>query len=409
MSQATPLPAVSLWRSPTAVILAGCLIALVSFGPRSAMGLFLEPMTVARGWDRETFALAMAIQNLLWGAGATISGALADRFGPSRVIALGAVIYALGLIGMAGAESGLMLHLTGGLLLGLGIAFTAFSVALAAIAKAVGPERRSLALGLGTAAGSLGQVLFSPLSQAFIANFGWHDSLFILSATCLLIIPLAFLLPADRPGKGSALAEQTVAEAVREAMGQQGFLLLIAGFFVCGFQVAFMTVHFPAYVVDIGLPAHIGALSIALIGLFNIAGSLLSGMAGQRYSKKYGLSSIYLARSVATVALLLAPKTEAVVLTYAAVMGLLWLSTVPLTSGLVAQVFGVRYMATLFGIVFLSHQVGSFLGVWLGGVLYDRYGSYDPLWWMSVALGIFAAIVHLPINERPLQRVAAAE
>lgn len=401
-----PASAIPLWRTPTAVIIAGCLIALLSFGPRSAMGLFLEPMTTARGWDRETFALAMAIQNLLWGAGSVIAGALADRFGPSRVIAVGAVIYALGLAGMAVSESGLMLHLTGGILMGLGIAFTAFSVALAAIAKAVGPERRSLALGLGTAAGSAGQVLFSPLSQAFITSFGWYDSLFILSAIILVAIPLAYLLPSDPAGKGSALAEQTIGAALREALGHQGYVLLTAGFFVCGFQVAFITVHFPAYVKDLGFAAEIGAYAIALIGLCNIAGSFLSGLFGQHYRKKYGLTALYLLRSAATIWLLVSPKTELVVLVFAAVMGLLWLSTVPLTSGLVAQIFGTRYMATLFGLVFFSHQVGSFLGVWLGGLLYDRIGSYDPVWWMSVALGIFAAIVHFPINDRPLARLA---
>lgn len=405
MTSATPSTS-ALSRSAVAVIIAGCLISLLSFGPRSSFGLFLEPMTMAQGWDRQTFALAMAIQNLLWGVGVPVASALSDRFGPSRVLALGAIVYALGTIGMAYSESGLMLQLTAGIMVGLGVAFTAFSIALAAIAKVVGPARRSFALGLGTAAGSLGQVVFSPLTQALIGGLGWFQALIIIAATTLLIVPLAFMLPNDT-SDGRVAAEQTIAAALREALANQSYLLLTAGFFVCGFQVAFITVHYPAYVKDLGFSAQVGAYALALVGLFNIAGSLLAGYVGQHWSKPYSLSLIYLGRSIATLLLLAAPKTEAVVLTYAAVMGLLWLSTVPLTSGIVAQIFGVRYMATLFGIVFFSHQIGSFLGVWLGGYFYDTLGSYDPVWWMNIALGVFAAIVHLPIKEKPVARLAA--
>ena len=397
---------VPVWHTPVVVILVACLIAMVGFGIRSIFGLFLEPMTIARGWDRETFALAMAIQNLLWGVGLPVAGALADRYGPRWVLTGGAAIYAAGVWGMAVAESSFALHFFGGLLTGLGVAFTAFSLALAAMARVVGPERRSLALGLGTAAGSFGQVVFSPLGQGFIAAFGWEPALLILAVVSLVIAPLAMLLPNDTQAGSGAIREQTVAEALREAAGHRGYVLLTLGFFVCGFHVAFITVHFPAYAVDIGLGAHVGAYSIALIGLFNIAGSFLSGAAGQRWSKKCGLSAIYLARAIAIFALLMAPKTEATIYLFAAVMGLLWLSTVPLTTGIVAQVFGVRYMATLFGIVFLSHQVGSFLGVWLGGYLFDTTGSYDPIWWAGVVLGLLAALVHLPINEKPLPRLA---
>ena len=395
------------WRTPMVVILAGCLIALVGFGTRSIFGLFLEPMTVTRGWDRETFALAMAIQNLLWGLGVPLAGALADRHGPSRVLALGAVVYAGGVWGMAEAESGLALHLFGGLLTGLGVAFTAFSIALASMAKVVGPERRSLALGLGTAAGSFGQVVFSPLGQAFISSYGWQSALLILAAMTLIIIPLAFVLPSDPRVPGEAEKEQSIAEALREAGGHSGYVLLTIGFFVCGFHVAFITVHFPAYAQDLGLGAEVGAYSIAIVGLFNIVGSFLSGAAGQRWSKKGSLSVIYFARAIAIAGLLMAPKTELNLYLFAAVMGVLWLSTVPLTTGIVAQVFGVRYMATLFGIVFLSHQLGSFLGVWLGGLLYDRTGSYDAMWWAGIVLGVAAAVIHLPINERPLARLSA--
>ncbi|HEX6142488.1 MAG TPA: MFS transporter [Geminicoccaceae bacterium] len=395
------------WRTPLVVLVAGCLIAMIGFGIRSIFGLFLEPMTEARGWDRETFALAMAIQNLLWGAGVPVAGALADRFGPARVLALGAVVYGLGVYGMADAESGFALHLTGGVLTGLGVAFTAFSIALAAMARVVGPERRSLVFGLGTAAGSFGQVVFSPLGQGFIAAFGWHSALLILAASAVLIIPLAFVLPnATRPAAGG-LTEQTIRAALVEAAGHRGYVLLTLGFFVCGFHVAFITVHFPAYVVGLGLAPEVGAYAIALIGLFNIVGSLLSGAVGQRYSKKSSLSLIYLLRAVAITALLLAPKTPFTIYLFAAAIGLLWLSTVPLTTGIVAQVFGLRYMATLFGIVFFSHQVGSFLGVWLGGRLYDTIGSYDPVWWAGVGLGLAAAIVHWPIDERPLGRLVA--
>lgn len=393
------------WRTPGIVILAACLIALVGFGIRSIFGLFLEPMTVAQGWSRETFALALAIQNLLWGLGLPVAGILADKFGPARVMAVGAVMYALGIWGMAGAESGLALHLFGGVLTGLGVAFTAFSLALAAMAKVVGPQRRSLALGLGTAAGSLGQVIFSPLGQGFIAAYGWHSALLILAVLSLAIIPLALVLPSGTGAKDEIVADQTIGQAVREAAGHRGFVLLTTGFFVCGFHVAFITVHFPAYVRDLGLGAEVGAYALALVGLFNIAGSFLSGAAGQRWSKKGSLSAIYFARAIAITALLLAPKTALTIYVFAGVMGILWLSTVPLTTGIVAQVFGVRYMATLFGIVFLSHQVGSFLGVWLGGYLHDRTGTYDAVWWAGVVLGLLAALIHLPINERPLPRL----
>lgn len=405
MSPSTiPGPAAS-WRTPLIVLIAGCLISMIGFGTRSVFGLFLEPMTVANGWSRETFALAMAIQNLLWGIGLPIAGGLADRFGPVRVIIVGTLIYAAGVWGMTMADSGLMLHLTGGLLVGLGVAFTAFSIALAAMARVVGPEKRSFALGIGTAAGSLGQVVFSPLSQGFIAAYGWLDALIILAVITLTLIPLALLLPNDPNAVDESSAKQSMSEALREAMGHKGFVLLTIGFFVCGFHVAFITVHFPSYVKDLGLAASVGANAIALIGLANIAGSILAGVIGQRWSKKSSLSAIYFLRALVILGLLLSPKTEVTIYWFAAAMGLLWLSTVPLTTGIVAQVFGIRYMTTLFGIVFLSHQLGSFLGVWLGGRLFDVYGSYDIVWWAGAALGLFAAIVHLPINEKPLARL----
>ena len=389
-----------------AVIVAACLISLIGFGTRASFGLYLEPMTVANGWSRETFGLAMAIQNLLWGVGVPVAGAIADRYGPGLVIAVGTVIYGMGVAGMAVSDSGLALHLTGGLLVGLGVAFTSFSLALAAIARVVSPERRSLALGFGTAAGSLGQVLFSPLSQALISSYGWYDSLVLVSFITLIMIPLAFTLPGTSRAPGEAPSDQTMGEALGEAMTHRGYVLLTVGFFVCGFHVAFLTVHFPAYVTDLGLPAHVGAYALSVVGLVNIAGAFMAGIVGQRFSKKVSLSVIYFGRAVVIAAMLVAPASELTIYLFSFAMGLFWLSTVPLTTGIVAQIFGLKFMATLFGMVFLSHQIGSFLGVWLGGVLYDRTGSYDLMWWAGIFFGVFAAIVHLPIDEKPLPRLA---
>lgn len=406
---ASPPPSAALgWRTPLVVILAGCLIAMVGFGIRSVFGLFLEPMTVAHGWDRSTFGLAMAIQNLLWGIGVPVAGMVADRYGPSRVLSVGAVIYTAGVWGMAHADSVVELYVFGGVMTGLGVAFTAFSLAMAAMAKVVGPARRSLALGLGTASGSFGQVVFSPLGQAFIHQFGWEPALGYLAMSALLVIPLAFVLPNIQSPAGEAHHNQSLPQALREASGHRGFVLLTVGFFVCGFHVAFITVHFPAYVTDLGLDPSVGATALALVGLFNIVGSFGSGLFGQRWSKKSGLAGIYFLRSIVIVGLLLAPKTALTIYLFAGAMGILWLSTVPLTTGIVAQVFGVRYMATLFGIVFLSHQLGSFLGVWLGGYLYDHFGSYDGVWWAGVALGLAAALIHVVIDEKPLARLTPA-
>lgn len=399
----------SSWRTPVVVILAGCLIAMLGFGIRSIFGLFLDPMILAKGWNRETLAFAMALQNLLWGMGVPVASAIADKFGPAKVIAFGTVLYAVGTIGMAEADNAVMLHLFAGIITGLGIAFTAFSIVLAAIAKAVSAEKRSVALGLGTASGSFGQVLFSPIVLAFISSYGWHDTLWILAFTVLLIVPLAFCLPgfsADNDGAKTAQSEQSLTAALSEALAHRGFVLLTVGFFVCGFHVAFITVHLPSYVNDLGLDPVVGAYALSIIGLCNIIGSFMAGFAGQRFSKKYCLSTLYFTRAVIISVLLMLPKTELTIYLFCAAMGILWLATVPLTSGIVAQIFGLRYMATLFGLVFFSHQLGSFAGIWLGGYLYDTYGSYDPIWYAGIVLGVLAAIIHLPINERPLARLA---
>ena len=401
--------AIRAWRTPLVVITASCLISFLGFGPRSVLGLFLEPMTATRGWGRETFAFALATQNLLWGATVPVASALSDRYGPSRILAIGGLIYAIGLIGMSQAQDGFVLTFTAGILTGIGIGFASFSIALSAIVKVISPERRSFALGLGMASGSLGQVLFSPFGQALIANYGWTAGLYGLAASVLLIVVLVFALPASDPTAADEDTGQSLRSALLEARAHRGYVLLTLGFFVCGFHVAFITVHFPAYLQDLGMGASIGAWSLSLIGLFNIIGSFGAGVAGQYFSKRLGLSFIYFARTLAIVALLVLPKTEPVVLMFAGVMGLLWLSTVPLTSGIVLQVFGVRYMATLFGFVFFSHQLGSFSGVWLGGYLYDRTGSYDGMWLAAVAFGVLATVLHLPIDERPLARLRPAE
>ena len=395
------------WQKPVVVMIAGCLICLIGFGARSTFGLFLTPMSGAMEWDRETFALAMAIQNLLWGLMMPVAGILADRYGYVLVIIGGTLVYALGLWGMAFTDSVTILHLTAGVLTGVGVSFTSFTLISTAMVRVVGPEKRSLVFGVGTAATSFGQVLFSPITQGVIDGYGWESGLFFLFFSILIILPLALLLPFNPGVKGEQETGQTISEAIREAAQHRGFILLTTGFFVCGFHVAFIGIHFPAYVTDLGFAPRVGAWSIALIGIFNIVGSILSGMYGRRGVKKLGLSFIYAARAVVILVLLVMPKTELSLYLFAAAMGILWLSTVPLTNMVVAQIFGVRYMATLYGFVFVSHQLGSFLGVWLGGFLYDMTGTYDLVWYAGIVLGIVAALVHLPINEAPLARLVA--
>ena len=393
------------WQTPLVVLLGGCLISLIGFGARSSYGLYMGPITEQMDWPRETFAFAMALQNLFWGLCLPLSGMLADRFGPVVVIGLGAIVYALGTFGVTMADSAGALHLAGGVLVGTGVAFTAFSLATAAMVRVVGIERRSLVFGLGTAAGSVGQVVYSPITQAVIESYGWSFSLVLSALTVCAILPLAFLLPNDPRVREENVVHSNSFSAIKEAFGHRGFLLLTGGFFVCGFHVAFITVHLPIYVTDLSLDPMVGAIAISLIGIFNILGSVLSGFYGQRFSKKIGLSGIYGLRAVVLFIFLLIPKTALVIYIFAGTMGLLWLSTVPLTVGLVAQVFGIRYMATLFGFVFLSHQIGSFIGVWLGGYLHDLTGSYDLMWQMGVVMGVLAAIVHLPIDEAPVPRL----
>ena len=393
---------------PIFAISCACLISLIAFGPRSAMGFFQLPMLQDTGWDRTTFGMAMALQNLFWGIGQPLFGIVADKFGAWRVLATGALLYTLGMLLMAVAPSPLWLHIGGGILIGLGVAACSFGVVLASIARLVPPEKRSFAFGLGTAAGSAGMFLFAPISQGLIDNLGWSDSLVALGFLMLAIPLLAIPLRGNSSTSRYAIAEfeQSVAEALREAFAYRGYLLLISGFFVCGFQVAFITAHFPAYISDLGIAARWAVVAISLIGFFNIIGSLASGVLGQRYSKPMMLSWIYISRSILVTAFLLLPASPTTVVIFSVLMGLLWLSTVPPTNALVAVMFGTRYLGMLGGIVFFSHQVGSFLGVWMGGYLYDIYGSYDGVWWLGVALGLFAAAVHWPIPERQVPRPA---
>ncbi len=386
---------------PWLIIACGCTIALMTFGPRSAMGFFQLPMLAEKGWDRQTFGLAMAIQNLFWGLATPFFGAVADRYGSWRVLALSAIFYSSGLVTMAFADTPLWLHIGGGVLVGLGIAAGSFGIVLAAFARNVAPERRSLVFGFGTAAGSGGMFVFAPLSQGLIDAYGWHDALVWLGAL-MLVVPLLAIPLRGNSASGShsqVEVEQSMGAALREAFGHQSYLLLTAGFFVCGFQVAFITAHFPAYLGDIGIEARYAVIALALIGFFNIIGSLASGFIGQRYSKPIFLALIYVGRSILVTAFLLLPQTPASVIVFSILMGLLWLSTVPPTNSLVAIMFGTRHLGMLGGIVFFSHQIGSFMGVWLGGYLYDIYGSYDAVWWLGVALGLFAAVVHWPIRE----------
>jgi MFS family permease len=387
---------------PAVIIVAGCIVAVISFGVRSSMGLFTHPISEFHMWDREIYGLAMAIQNLMWGVVQPIAGAFADRYGPVKVIAIGAVIYAAGTALMSVADTPAAMYLAGGLMVGVGIAIASFSIVMAAFGRLVPPEKRSWAFGIATGAGSLGQFIFAPLGQGFIAAFGWQTALLLLASIVLLIMLFAIPLNAPAADAGTAARDEakiSLREAVAIAFGHSSYVLLVLGFFVCGFQIAFVTIHLPAYLVEHGISQWLAAGSIAIVGIFNVIGSYSAGVIGGKYRKRFSLAMIYLLRSAAVTLFITLPITPASTIIFTAVLGLLWLSTVPLTMGLVMVMFGTRYMATLYGFVFLSHQIGSFFGVWLGGKFHDLYGTYDPVWWMGVALGLFAALVHWPIRE----------
>jgi MFS family permease len=397
-------------RTPAVVILCGCVIAILTFGPRATLGFVMTPLSHANGWGRDVLSFALAIQNLLWGLGQPFAGAIADRYGTVRVLGVGAVLYALGLALMAHATSPGVLNLTAGVLVGFGLSGCSFNIVLAAFGKLV-PERwRGLALGAGTAAGSFGQFLFSPLAVALIGSFGWQSTLVMFGAAMLLILPLSLALATPRAvslGAGVA-ASQSIRQALAEAFENRSYLLLVLGFFTCGFQLAFITVHLPAYLADRGLSADIGGWTLAVIGLFNIIGSVTAGWLSSRMPKRYILSINYFIRAAAVAAFIVLPASPVATLVFGAVMGLMWLSTVPPTSGLVAVMFGTRWLSMLFGFAFFSHQVGGFLGVWLGGLVFERTGSYDAVWWLSVLFGVLSGLINLPIVEKPVQRMAIA-
>jgi MFS family permease len=395
------------WRTPAVIVLSGCLIALLSFGPRSAAGQFLTPLSFANGWGRDVFSMAFAIQNLVWGIAQPFAGAVADRFGTVRVLCTGGILYGLGLAIMAYAANPLALDVSAGLLIGFGLAGCSFNLVLSAFGKLVPEAWRSLSLGAGTAAGSFGQFLFSPLARMLIDSFGWQQALLIFAAGMLLVWPLSLALATPRAatGTGSA-APQSLKQALAEAFGHRSYVLLALGFFTCGFQLAFITVHLPAYLVDRGLSAEVGGWTIGVIGLFNILGSLSAGWLSTRMPKRYLLSVIYILRAAAVLAFVMLPVSAATSITFGAVMGLLWLSTVPPTASLVAVMFGNRWGGMLYGFAFFSHQVGGFLGVLLGGLAFERTGSYDAIWWLSILFGVLSAVINLPIVEKPVQRLA---
>jgi predicted MFS family arabinose efflux permease len=405
MRASSPLPAEAPARlSMVQVLLCGALIVTLSMGIRHGFGLWLAPITMERGWTRQTFAFAMAVQNLSWGLAGPIAGMLADRFGAFRVLMGGSLLYAGGLVLMSLSTTGPAFIASTGLLIGMAQSGTTYAVVYGVIGRQIDPMKRSWAMGVAAAAGSFGQFLMVPVENWLIGHLGWQQALVLLGCAALVIIPLARGLREPQLPGGPTRPQQSIGAALREAMGYRSFQLLMAGYFVCGFQVVFIGVHMPSYLKDHGMAPEVATTALALIGLFNVVGTYAAGSLGQRMAKRHILSAIYLARSVVIVAFLAAPLTPMSVYMFAAVMGVLWLSTVPPTNAVVAQIFGVQHLSMLGGFVFLSHQIGSFLGVWLGGVLYDRTGSYDVVWGIAVALGVFAAVVNLPVRETAIAR-----
>jgi MFS family permease len=397
------------WRTPAVIIVCGCAIALLSFGPRSSLGFFVQPMSREFAWGRDVFGLALAVQNLLWGLGQPIAGAIADRFGVFRVMFVGALLYAGGLVMMRYAATPGALDLGAGVLIGFGLSGSSFNLVLSAFSKLLPPEQRGVALGAGTAAGSLGQFVFAPFGVALIDNFGWQSALMVFAALMLLILPLSLALstPPAAASDVQAAEQQSFKTALAEAFGHRSYVLLVLGFFTCGFQLAFITVHLPPFLADRGISAQVGGWVMASIGLFNMIGSLSVGWLQSRLPKRYILSVIYFTRALATIAFISLPITPFSAIAFGAISGLLWLSTVPPTSALVSLMFGTRWFATLYGFAFVSHQVGGFLGVWLGGIVFVEFGSYTPIWWFSALFGVLSALINLPIVEKPVERAVA--
>ena len=395
------------------VLIFGSLMVTLSMGIRHGFGLFNLPITSANGWGRETYALAIALQNLVWGFAQPVAGALADRYGPFKIMVIGGFLYGLGLIGMALTSDPLLFNLAGGLAIGIGLAATTYSVVYGILGRNVSPEKRVWAMGITAAAGSFGQFLMMPLEQGLISNFGANEALIYLGLLASLMIPLAFCLR-ETGFTANQAGDQTIRQALSEAMGNRNFRFLMMGYFVCGFQVIFITLHLAPYLKDMSLKypeingATVATTALALIGLFNVIGTYYAGVLGQRFPKRFLLSGIYITRSVAITLFLLFPLSATTTYVFAAVMGVLWLSTIPLTNAIVAQIFGVKYLTMLSGVVFFSHQLGSFCGAYFGGYLYDLTGSYQIVWGIAIALGVFACLINLPIREEPLVRPAMA-
>jgi MFS family permease len=398
---------VTTWRTPAVILVCGCLIAILTYGPRSSLGLCMTPLSHDNGWGRDVVATALAIQVLMWGVGQPLAGAIADRFGIAPVLSGGVLLYAAGLVIMAHVTSPVMLQLSAGLIFGIGLSGCSFSVVIAAFGKLMPDRWRTLSFGIGTAAGSFGQFLFSPLAVALMDNVGWRNTLMIFAAMLLVVLPLSLSLVtprADSTSAGGAIPAQSFWQAFKEAIGHRSYVLLVLGYFTCGFQLQFITIHMPSYLIDRGLPAYVGGWTVAAIGLFNVIGSVFSGYLAGRMPKRYLLAGIYLSRALAILAFISFPVTPMTAVTFGAVMGFYWLSTVAPTNGLVVVMFGTRWLAMLTGFAFFSHQFGGFLGVWLGGLVFERTGSYDAIWWLSIGLGVLSAVINLPIVEKPIAR-----
>jgi MFS family permease len=393
------------WRTPAVVLVGGSLVLTLGMGLRHGFGLFLLPVTADMHWSRETFAFALALQNLVWGMTQPFAGMLADKYGTGRVVAGGALLYVLGLFWMAHPSTPLAFVLAAGVLIGTGLSGVTFSVIAGVLGRAYPPHKRSMVLGISAAAGSFGQFAMLPVTQWLLTHVGWMGALVSLACVGILMMPIAAALAEPRVVR-THVFRQSAGEAMREALGHRGYVLLTLGFFVCGFQVVFIGVHLPAYLADHGLPASVAVTALALVGLFNIVGTYTTGWLGTRMPKRYILSFIYFARAIVIALFVFLPLSTLSVYVFAASLGVLWLSTVPPTNGIVAHVFGVRYLAMLSGFTFFSHQIGSFLGAWLGGKLYDVTGNYDVVWYLTIALGIVAGLINLPIDEREVRRVS---
>jgi len=394
------------WRTPVVVLICSGIILTLSLGTRHSFGLYLQPMTLDLGWSRETFAIGLALQNLVYGIATPFAGMVADKYGAARALVAGTILYALGMVMMAHASTGWEFSLSAGLLVGAGLSCSGFAIVFGVVGRAFPPQKRTVALGICSAAGSFGQFLMLPYGQTMINALGWQNALLICAATVMLIVPLSAALVETR--KAAETNRQSIPEALREAFGHSGYVLLCSGYFVCGFQLMFISVHFPAYLIDQRMTPETGMMALALIGLFNIFGSYVWGWLGQHYTKKYVLSTLYFTRAIVFAAFIALPLSPMSVYVFSAAIGFLWLGTVPVTSGLIAHIFGVKYLATLSGIAFLFHQVGSFLGVWIAGYLFDATGSYQVTWLLTIALGVLAALINLPINERQIVRPAPA-